>query len=146
VLTLKPWRILVINSEDTLVQAREALTPGNYWAKKAPVLIVIFTRTHDDCRAGEGRDYALFDCGLAAGNLLLQATREGLIAHPMAGFDAAAIKKSFMMPEDTIPIVLIAVGYPGDESGLSKKHQATEHLPRQRKPQEEVVFFNHLFS
>jgi nitroreductase len=137
----QPWRYLVMQSPEALAKGREALTKGNYWAKKAPVLICIFTRKEDDCVSSEGRDYALFDCGLAAANLMIQATAEGLIAHPMAGFDAAAMKKGFDLADDAIPILFIALGYPGDESGLSEKHKASEHAPRTRKPLEETVIF-----
>jgi len=124
-----------------LAKGREALSKGNYWAKKAPILICLYTRKEDDCISSEGRDYALFACGLAAANLLIQATEEGLVAHPMAGYDAAALKNAFALPADSIPIVLIALGYPGDESGLSEKHRISEHAPRVRKPLEEVLIF-----
>jgi nitroreductase len=137
----QPWRFLVMREPQGLAKGREALSKGNYWAKKAPVLICIYTRKEDDCISSEGRDYALFACGLAAANLLIQATAEGLIAHPMAGYDAAAMKGAFALPADSIPIVLIALGFPGDESGLSEKHKLSEHAPRIRKPLKEVVVF-----
>jgi nitroreductase len=140
----QPWRLLALTEKPALERARAALTPGNYWAKRAPVLVLFFTRPADDCRSSEGRDYALFDCGLAAQNLLLQAVAEGLTAHPLAGFDAGACKREFGLPEDAVPIVLIAVGYPGDESGLSDKHRTDEHSPRHRRPLNEVVFYNKL--
>jgi nitroreductase len=137
----QPWRFLVMKEPQGLAKGREVLTKGNYWAKKAPVLICIYARKEDDCVLNEGRDYALFACGLAAANLVIQATTEGLIAHPMAGYDATALKSVFELPADSIPIVLIALGYPGDESGLSEKHKAAEHAPRVRKPLQEVVTF-----
>lgn len=137
----QPWRFIVMQTPDGLAKGREALSKGNYWAKKAPVLICIHARKEDDCMSSEGRDYALFACGLAAANLMIQAVAEGLIAHPMAGYDAAAIKTAFALPADSIPIGFLALGYPGDESGLSEKHKASEHAPRNRKPLEEVVVF-----
>jgi nitroreductase len=118
----QPWRLLFCTEPPALERARSALTPNNYWAKRAPALLLVFTRIEDACRRDEGRDYALFDCGLAAENLMLQAEAEGLIAHSMAGFDAAALKRDFGLPADAIPIVMIAIGFPGDESGLSEKH------------------------
>ncbi|MBN2352830.1 MAG: nitroreductase family protein [Spirochaetales bacterium] len=140
----QPWRLLYFTEPGALERARAALTPGNYWAKRAPALLLIFTRLADDCRRDEGRDYALFDCGLAAQNFMLQATAEGLIAHSMAGFDAAALKRDFELPEDSIPLVMIAVGHPGDGSGLTEKHLRDEHAPQTRKPVGEVVFWNSL--
>jgi nitroreductase len=140
----QPWRLLFLTAPEALERAHAALTPGNYWAKKAPALVAIYTRLADGCRRDNGRDYAFFDCGLAAQNLMLQATAEGLIAHAMAGFDAAVLKAGFGLPDDAIPIVLIALGFPGKESGLSEKHRAEEHAPQARKPIGETVFWNTL--
>jgi nitroreductase len=137
----QPWRFLVMRDPAGLEKGRAALSKGNAWAAKAPVLICISTRKEDDCISSEGRDYALFDCGLAAANLMIQAAAEDLIAHPFAGYDAAMIKKDFALPPDAIPMVMIAVGYHGDESGLSEKQKASEHAPRTRKPLEDVVAF-----
>jgi nitroreductase len=140
----QPWRLLFLTKPAALARAHGALTPGNYWAKKAPVLVAVVTRLADGCRRDDGRDYALFDCGLAAQNLMLQATAEGLIAHAMAGFDAAVLKAGFGLADDAIPLVLIALGFPGEESGLSDKHRAEEHAPQTRKPIGETVFWNSL--
>ena len=38
------WRYLVVNDEQALVKVHEALTEGNYWAKKAPVMVVVTTK------------------------------------------------------------------------------------------------------
>jgi nitroreductase len=140
----QPWRLLFFTEPVALERAHTALTPGNYWAKRAPALLLIYTRLEDGCRRDEGRDYAFFDCGLAAQNLMLQATAEGLVSHAMAGFDAAALRRDFGLPADSIPLVMIAIGFPGDGSGLSEKHLHDEHAPQTRKPLEEIVFWNAL--
>jgi nitroreductase len=136
------WRFLVLSEDEALKKIHAALSGGNYWAGKAPLMVVVVTKPDLDCQLSDRRDYALFDCGLAVENLLLQATREGLYAHPMAGFDPLVVKGAFNIPEEYIVITLIAVGYPGDESPLSEKHRTAEHSPRERKPQEEVICFN----
>ena len=88
------------------------------------------------------RDYALFDCGLGTENLILQAIKEGLYAHPMAGFDPLKVKEAFQIQDDFIVITLVAMGYPGDSSHLSEKHQEAEQSPRARKPESEVICYN----
>jgi nitroreductase len=135
----QPWRFMMITGEEPLKRIHGALSGGNYWAKKAPLLVVVATKLAFDARLNDGRDYALFGCGLATENLLLQATREGLYAHPMAGFDPLAVKKAFTIPEDYIIICLIAVGYPGSLDGLNENHVAAEHSERDRKPESEVI-------
>lgn len=138
----QPWRFLVATEEQSLYRIREALTGGNYWAKKAPVMVAVATKLDHDAQLNDRRDYALFDCGLASENLLLQATKEGLFAHPMAGFDPLKVKKAFKIQDEFIVITLVALGYPGESSHLSEKHQKLEKSERVRKPEPEVICYN----
>ena len=136
------WRFLVVTEEQPLNRIREALAGGNYWAKKAPVMVAVATKLDLDARLSDRRDYALFDCGLATENLMLQALKEGLYAHPMAGFDPLKVKEAFQIPDEFIVITLVAVGYPGEPSHLSEKHQKQESSERVRKPESEVICYN----
>jgi len=138
----QPWRFMVVTEEQSLEKLHATLSGGNYWAKKAPLLVVVATKLAFDARLSDGRDYALYGCGLAAENLQLQAFAEGLYAHPMAGFDPLAVKEAFAIPEDYIVINLIAVGYPGPLEGLSEKHVAAESSERSRKDDVEVISYN----
>lgn len=135
----QPWRFMVVTEEEKLAQLHGSLSGGNYWAKKAPAIVVLATKAEFDAKLSDNREYALFGCGLAAANLMGQATREGLYAHPMAGFDPLVVKEAFAIPEDYVVITLIAVGYPGSLEGLSEKHVAAEKSERSRKPESEVI-------
>ena len=95
-----------------------------------------------DAQLSDRRDYALFDSGLATENLQLQAVKEGLYVHPMAGFDPLKVKEAFQIPDEFIVITLVALGYPGESSHLSEKHQKAEQSPRARKPESEVICYN----
>ena len=136
------WRFLVITDAAALTKVREALSDGNYWAKKAPAMVVVATKIEFDCRLSDGRDYAFFDCGLATQNLQLQAVKEGLYAHPMAGFDPLVVKKNFGIPDDFTVITLVAMGFPGSDAHLSEKHLKVEKSTRTRKPEQEVIGYN----
>ena len=136
------WRFLVVLDEEDLGKIHETLPDANYWVKKAPMVVAVATRHDLDCQLSDRRDYALFDCGLATENLVLQAFKEGLYAHPIAGFDPFKVKEKFSIPEDFIVITLVAVGYPGDDTLLNEKHKQLEHGPQIRKPESEVICYN----
>ena len=138
----QPWRFLVVNREKELEIVKNNLSGGNYWAKKAPVIVLVFTRPDLDCRLSDNRDYAFFSTGLAVESLVLQATKEGLIAHPIAGYKPLPLKEVFGVDSDMILITLVIIGYPGDEAHLSDKHRELEHSARDRKPEDQVIMYN----
>ncbi len=136
------WRFLVVTDDEALKKIHDALSAGNYWVKKAPAVVVVATKTEFGCRMSDRRDYALFDCGLATENLMLQGFKEGLYVHAIAGFDPSKIKTAFHIPDAYIVITIVAVGYPGDDASLSEKHRELEHSPRNRKDESEVICYN----
>ncbi len=139
----QPWRFVAVNDPAMLVQVKGHLTRGNYWAAPSPLIIAVASRSDLDCEIPDGRTYYLFGCGLAAMNLMMQATELGLIAHPIAGFKQATIKNALGIPDAYELITLIILGYPsGDVSALSDKHQAEERSDRVRRPLDEVVSWN----
>lgn len=138
----QPWRFVVLTESGPLSAVKDHLSSGNYWGKKSPCIVAAAARTADDCSLDDGREYALFDLGLATGNLILQAVEEGLIAHPIAGFFPVEVKRVLGIPAEYTLITLVLLGYPGSPESLSEKHRALEGAERIRRPSEEVVFRN----
>ena len=134
----QPWRFMVCTTDGSIEEAREALLGGNYWAKKAPVLVVAMTSNDLDCKRNDDRNYAWFDTGMSVMNLMLQATREGLIAHPMAGFDPMVLREKFSIGDETRIITMIALAKPGATDHLGEKHLAQETEAQTRRPIAEV--------
>ena len=62
-----------------------------------------------------GRDYAIRNASLAAENFMLSAHARGLTATPMIGFDQERIAEFLDLPDDEIPVMLLAVGPSGGE-------------------------------
>ena len=111
------------------------------WATGAPLIVVIVAKPSDDCRLNEGRDYYLFGCGLAVGQMVLQATELGLIAHPIAGFDPVMARVVLNIPVDHVVITFLIIGHPGtDDSLLSEKQKAQQSERPERKPMGENFF------
>jgi len=137
----QPWRVIVAYDPVSLEAIKSSLSKGNSWALKAPLIFAICARLDDDCKLNDRRDYFLFSTGIAVGEMLLRATELGLIAHPIAGFDALAIKEKLGIPEDHVLITLVNCGYPGtDVSMLSEKQLISEKERPARKPVGENFF------
>ncbi len=138
----QPWRV-VLCTGDTLVRLRECLNRGNAWATTAPLIIVLAAKPSDDCRHSEGRDYYQFCCGLAVGQMVLQATELGLVAHPIAGFDPVKVHDVLKVPADYVVITCVICGHPiEDESMLSEGQRLQQRERPPRKPVEHNFYDN----
>jgi glutaredoxin-dependent peroxiredoxin len=136
----QPWRFLWLTGKDALDKAAGTLAPSNRnWAERAPLLVIGYSRVEDDCAMKDGRQYHTFDLGMSVMNLLLAATTHGLAARPMAGFNPAKVKEAFGLAEDEQPLVVIAIGRPGDDESHLEDYQKLENKPRERKSIEEII-------
>lgn len=138
----QPWRFIVAGRHDPEAHAGAlaCLAPGNQaWAGAAPLLLFGLVAERF-AESGKPNRHAEHDLGLALAQLSLQATALGLSVHPMAGFDAEAVRRRYGVPEGVSPVVALAAGYPGDPATLSDELRQRELAPRQRRPQAEFVF------
>jgi len=138
----QPWNYLVATRENSaefgrllscLVEANQA------WAKEAPVLVLgivslRFARNNQDNRA------AVHDLGLAAGNLLAEATTRGLFVHQMIGILPDKAREIYQIPEHFEAWTAIAIGYKADPAKLPDALRERDMAPRQRKPLNNFVF------
>jgi nitroreductase len=141
----QPWNYLVATREtpkefgrllSCLVEANQA------WAKAAPVLVLgvvslRFAKNNQNNRA------AVHDLGLAAGNLLVEATARGLSVHQMIGILPDRAREVYQIPEHFEAWTAMAIGYKADPAKLSDALKERDLTPRQRKPLNEFVFTGH---
>ncbi len=139
----QPWRFVVVRDAQRLAAFQGALSKGNQWARRAPILIAVAARPEDDyVRRDDPVSYHLFACGLAVENLLLAAVEEGLMGHPMAGYEAPQVKEALDIPEEYSVVCVISLGYEGPIDLLDERTRAKDERPRVRKPFDEVVAFD----
>jgi nitroreductase len=141
----QPWSYIVGRKgiEDSTYQdLLSCLVEGNQkWAKNAPVLALSVARrqfTHN----GEENRHSLHDVGLSVENLVIQALDEGLFVHQMAGYDQEEARDAFSIPEDHVPVAVMAIGYPGDPETLPEDLAEAERAERSRKPFSEMIYSN----
>jgi len=138
----QPWSFLVATREDPEEFARllSCLVDGNQeWAKAAPVLALgvvslRFSRNNKENRA------AVHDLGLAAGNLVVEATARGLCVHQMIGILPDKAREVYKIPEHSEAWTAMAIGYKADPAKLPDALKERDLAPRQRKPLTEFVF------
>ncbi len=138
----QPWSFIIATKDDPAEYERllSCLIEFNQqWARKAPVLMLTvaslkFARNQKDNR------HAFHDVGLAAANLVVQATSLGLVVHQMAGILPDKAREVFGIPEGYEAVTGIALGYSGDAAKLDEKLRRREQAPRSRKPLVEFVF------
>ena len=139
----QPRYFLVFDGSDAeaLERARNCLSDGNAWARKAPALMLSVARDTFE-KNGKPNRWAQHDVGLATENLLLEAVELGLAAHPMAGYDAERVRTEFGIPDGFTSIAMIAIGYPyrGRLEDLNEKLRGKELGSRERKPIGDIAF------
>ncbi|MCU0606741.1 MAG: nitroreductase family protein [Candidatus Edwardsbacteria bacterium] len=106
----QPWRFVFVADRDRLQAMRQAMNQGNEWTDAASLIVAVCTRRDLDCVMKDGREYALFDTGMASANLILRATELGLVAHPIAGYDPAMVRTVLGIPADLAVVTLINIG------------------------------------
>ena len=138
----QPWSYLVATREDPQEFERllSCLVEVNQsWAKAAPVLALgVVSRTF--ARNGNENRAATHDLGLAAGNLLVEATSRGLYVHQMAGILPDKAREIYAIPEGHEAWTGIAIGYRADPETAADAFKSRDLAPRHRKPLREFVF------
>ncbi len=139
------WNYVFVNKGDsTRKDLEEALSLGNRWAKKAPVLVAVGAKPDEDCDVN-GLPYYAYDAGLSVMSMVVEAEYLGLRTHQMAGYDEEKVRKTLRFPESHRIIVLFALGYEGDVKSvwdkLEKRIKDRLAQPRTRKSTEKNFFF-----
>ena len=138
----QPWHFLVATRDDAdrFAQLLDCLVPGNQvWARNASLLILTVTKRtfdHND----SPNSCCVHDIGLAACQLVLQATELGYATHQMAGIEPDKIREVYGVPEGYDPVTGIAVGYAGDPDSLPDDLREMELEARTRRPFNAFVF------
>jgi nitroreductase len=143
----QPVRLLVAVSPTVRERLVAALSEGNrQWAPAAPLLFALLANpAHDGMQRssdGSERELWAFHAGIAAGNLMTEATALGLVAHPMAGFDEPAVREAFGAPPEVRVLAVFAAGYPGALDSLPEDLRPRESTPQERLPIANLVGFD----
>jgi len=138
----QPWNYIVATKDDPEQFQRllSCLVEGNQaWAKSVPVLALGVVRLKF-ARDGKDNRAAVHDLGLAAGNLVVEATARGLFVHQMIGILPDKARQVYGIPERHEAWTGIAIGYRGNSANLPDPLKQRDLATRQRKTLREFVF------
>lgn len=137
----QPWVYVYATPDQPELRDKilESLNESNkIWARFAPLLVVSLARK-TLIRNGAPNGSARYDVGAANALLSLQATHHGLNVHQMGGYNRQTLIENLNIPESHEPVVIMAIGYPGDADALPDQLKAREVAPRERYTQEFFV-------
>jgi nitroreductase len=138
----QPWTFILAERTDAaaFAKALDCLVEGNQaWAKNVGVLVLTVI-ARNFTKNGKPNAACEHDLGLAAGNMVLQATALGLQGHQMIGIVAAKVRAAYKVPDGHDPLTSIALGYPANVAAGTTDPMAQRDLaPRGRKPLAETV-------
>ena len=138
----QPWRYVVARREEPEAFERMLtclVEPNQAWARFAPVLALGVVARHFE-RNGEPNKAAVHDLGLAAGNLLMEATARGIHVHQMIGILPDRARDLYAIPEGHEAFTGLAIGYHGAQPDQPEKLRERDQRPRTRRPLREFVF------
>lgn len=139
-MNIQPWRFSVaIRGDDLHTKiVAESLSGFNAaWAPNASA--IIFVSTQNVTPQGEPYPIALFDAGLAAQSMMIQAQSLGLATHPISGYNHGVAAEILGLEEGRVSVAAIVLGKSTDPSTLSEAAQEREVAPRTRLSLEEIV-------
>ena len=138
----QPWSYIVATraQRSEFERLLSCLVEGNQlWAKAASVLALGVATLHFK-RNGKPNKAAIHDLGLAAGNLVLEATVRGLSVHQMIGILPDRARELYEIPDGSEAVTGIAIGYAGDPDALPDHLKERDLAPRERRPLSNFVF------
>lgn len=125
-------RILVINDEANLNKLKNC-TPYHF---DAPLAILICYDTAVSWkRKYDSKDAGDIDASIVTTHLMLEITNLGLGSTWVGSFDPEAMKRGFNLPENFVPVALLPIGYPAEDSQPSSNHD-------KRYEANKTVFYN----
>jgi nitroreductase len=125
-------RIRVLDKQNRLVTQKdwESRRVQNFKHYGAPAVIYLLTRREFYYQSKGLNVWALYDCGAVAQNIMLLATKYGLgtIAQAQAVAYPDVLRKVLEIPESTIFLLGIAIGYPDWENPINQFRTEREPL------------------
>ncbi len=129
----QPQHFYVIRGQEALAKAK-TVTPFHY---NAPLMLLICYDANTVWRNPSDRYYGNYNSGeqdasIAATTMMYEAEELGVHSVWLRGFDSKTVVDTFGLPENMIPVMMFAMGYPNERAKANAWHY-------KRKPIEDFM-------
>lgn len=130
---LQPQRLLILTQKEQL----KKLSICTQYGWNAPVIIITFYDKLVSYKRDkyDNKEFGDIDTSIVTTQMMLEAQNLGLGTTWIGSFDPKKLIDTFEIPENLIPVAILAIGYPSSESTPSKLHF-------QRKETSDFVYWN----
>lgn len=131
---MQPQKILVVQKPENLEKFSEGANTYN-----APLVMLVCADLDAAwVRPFDGKNMVDIDATIITDHMMLTATELGLGSCWITYFDPKAIRAAFELPENLVPVNILAIGYAADKPQSPNRHTQT------RKPLDQTVTFETL--
>lgn len=118
-MNVQPWEFIVVQDRKNLNKIME-IHPYSSMLKEAPLAIIVCANTEKAAYEGFAeKKYWLQDCSAATQNIMLQAAEMDLGSVWLGTYPKEEIyqpiSKIFNLPNNVVPVTIIALGHPDEE-------------------------------
>jgi nitroreductase len=128
----QPQRILVLNTEENLTKLKNC-TPYHFHAPLA--LLICYDQTVSWKRSYDQNDSGTVDASIVTTHMMLEIASLGLGTTWVGHFNPESLRQAFAIPANIIPVALLPIGYPADDSRPHANHDRRHELSH-------TVFYN----
>lgn len=130
----QPWMFLCVDSSPEMEPQRRAIFEAydRPWIRTATAFIICCADHSESWHRDDGKDHADIDIAIATEHICLAATALGIGSCWVCNFNTEVIRKSFDIPANLEPCVIVPLGYPDGSSEVV-------YRPFARKPLNQIM-------
>ena len=130
-LNKQPQRLLVLRSAESMEKLKDCTS----YTFNAPMAIAVCCRPDEAwVRPLDNFNSAIIDASIVGAQIMLEVHNLGLGATWVGGFDPAAFRKAYNLPDNVEPVAVFPIGYLAPETKPSPLHE-------KRRPLKETVVY-----
>ncbi len=117
---LQQQRILVLTEEEQL----KKLSICTQYGWNAPIVMILFYDKNISYKRDkfDNKEFGDIDVSIVTTHMMLEAQNLGLGTTWIGSFDPQKVVETYDIPANLIPVAILPIGYPTNESGPSKLH------------------------